>query len=207
MYISTNSVDRTCWIYTYIYSTIITLIYFIKSVFVPDFLSFVLLGSIFTLLYTNLIILCKYSTIFLGKIIKKELLIQNEIYFLITSIVIFIRVGVVLTPMYDINQFTHSYGVYSWETFLSPISAYIFSLLLFSIGIFTSSHFSDFLQSGCITIFMWTNIIILCKYLSIFAQKIIRKEIITQKEVIFLFTSLLIFTTLGVMLPPVFYLI
>ena len=195
------------FILAYIYSTIITLIYFIKSVFVPDFLSFVLLGSIFTLLYTNLIILCKYSTIFLGKIIKKELLIQNEIYFLITSIVIFITVGVVLTPMYDINQFTHSYGVYSWETFLSPISAYIFSLLLFSIGIFTSSYFSDFLQSGCITIFMWTNIIILCKYLSIFTQKIIRKEIITQKEVIFLFTSLLIFTTLGVMLTPVFYLI
>ena len=70
------------FILSYIYSTIIILFCFIKSMENSDFWSFILFGSIFAFLYANLIVLCKYAAIFVEKNIKKEKLSEKNIYYL-----------------------------------------------------------------------------------------------------------------------------
>ena len=163
----------------------------------------VVFGSTFALLYANLIILCKYIAIFINKTVNKEKLTLDEIYYLITSLIIFVTVGVVLTPMYssEINLLT---------TFAEAIPAYIISLLLSLvtiIGTFVTLDFSnlrEFIWLIPLTILMGANIIILCKYLYRFIRKTIKKEFPTQKEIIYLTASIIIFFAIGIILAPGF---
>ena len=158
-------------------------------------------GGIFALLYTNAIIMCKYSAIFIKKTVKKEPLTQNEIYFLITSIIIFVVIGVVFTPKESISHFIDKGIMDILETLLVSIIGYIFFLLLSSTSIIIMlfslkfTHFFFFLRMA---ILMWVNLIILCKYFYRFIRKIIKKELPTQKEIIYLITSIMTFITIGV---------
>ena len=101
----------------------------------PDFGSFILFGCIFAFLYANLIVLYKYAAIFIEKNIKKEKLNKKDIYYLITSTIIFVTVGVILTRVYDINQIAASQLncnwiiSHVWILFLSPATAYAVVLI------------------------------------------------------------------------------
>ena len=179
------------------------LIYLFGSFIRVKFWIFIISGSIFALLYANLIILCKYTVIFINKTVNKESLTQNEIYYLITSLIIFVTVGVVLTPMYSSETDLLT-------TFAEAIPAYIISLLIFSvmiIGTLVTLNFSNlwkFIWLIPLTILMGANIIILCKYLYRFIRKTIKKEFPTQKEIIYLTASIIIFFAIGIILAPGF---
>ena len=165
---------------------------------------FIIFGSIFALLYANLIILCKYSVIFVEKNIKKEKLSEKDIYYLVTSTVIFVTVGVVLTPMYDINEvanvwLSHDFSmsnffIESLVFVLAYIMMLIFSLY-FIAEAFLQHDIGIFLEFIGMFLFAWANFIILCKYLYRFVRKTIKQEPLSQKDSIFLITSLLIFVT------------
>lgn len=77
----------------------------------------------------------KYAAIFVEKNIKKEKLNEKDIYYLITSTIIFVTIGVILTPMYDINQIAASQLncnwiiSHVWILFLSPATAYAVVLI------------------------------------------------------------------------------
>ncbi len=167
----------------------------------------IILGSIFALLYANLIILCKYSVIFVEKNIKKEKLSEKDIYYLVTSTIIFVTVGVVLTPMYDINEVaeiwsSHDFSISNFfiES-LVLVLAYIMMLispLYFIAEAFAQHDIGIFLEHIGAFLFMWANFIILCKYLYRFARKTIKQEPLSQKDSIFLITSLLVFATIGI---------
>lgn len=190
------------FILSYIYSVISILVLFIGSIFGENFWIFLISGIIFALLYTNLIILCKYLAIFINKVIKKEPFIKKEIYYLITSLIIFVTIGVVFTPIYNnINQIPDKGIMYTLETFLFSIVIYIFFMLMSSILSITDFFvldFSSFLSSAFMAVTLWANLIILCKYLYHFIRKTIKKEPLTQKEIIYLITSIIIFVTVGV---------
>lgn len=177
------------FILSYIYTIILSILFFTASISVGNFWVFIALAIILPLLYTNLIILCKYTVIFINKTVNKESLTQNEIYYLITSLIIFVTVGVVLTPMYSSETDLLT-------TFAEAIPAYIISLLIFSV-------FSSSLDGIWLIIFMWANIIVLCKYLYHVIRKIIKKEPITLKEIIYLITSIIIFFTIGYLAIPI----
>lgn len=55
-----------------------------------------------------------------------------------------------------------------------------------------------FLDDIWINLFVWTNFIILCKYLYRFARKTRKKEPLSQTDSILLITALLMFVTIGV---------
>ena len=167
----------------------------------------IILGIIFALLYANLIILCKYSVIFVEKNIKKEKLSEMDIYYLVTSTVIFVTVGVVLTPMYDINEVVNVWSSYNFSIskfFIEPIFfvlIYIAMLifpLYFIAEAFLQHDIGVFFEFIGMFLFMWANFIILCKYLYRFVCKTIKQEPLSQKDSIFLITSLLVFVTIGV---------
>lgn len=167
----------------------------------------IILGIIFALLYANLIILCKYSVIFVEKNIKKEKLSEMDIYYLVTSTVIFVTVGVVLTPMYDINEVANVWSSYNFSIskfFIEPIFfvlIYIAMLifpLYFIAEAFLQHDIGVFFEFIGMFLFMWANFIILCKYLYRFVCKTIKQEPLSQKDSIFLITSLLVFVTIGV---------
>ena len=167
----------------------------------------IILGIIFALLYANLIILCKYSVIFVEKNIKKEKLSEMDIYYLVTSTVIFVTVGVVLTPMYDINEVANVWSSYNFSIskfFIEPIFfvlIYIAMLifpLYFIAEAFLQQDIGVFFEFIGMFLFMWANFIILCKYLYRFVCKTIKQEPLSQKDSIFLITSLLVFVTIGV---------
>lgn len=131
---------------------------------------------------------------------KKELLTQNEIYFLITSIVIFVVVGVVLTPKEETVMFPAISTMSNWEIFLASVIGYIFFLIIstgVAIKALFSLEFSDFFWFVPMATIMWINIFILGKYLYIFIRKIIKKESLTQKEIIYLITSIVFFFAMG----------
>lgn len=195
------------FILSYIYSTIIILFCFIKSMANSDFWSFLLFGSIFAFLYANLIVLCKYAAIFVEKNIKKEKLSEKDIYYLITSTIIFVTIGVILTPMYDINQIAAtrlSFGwmiSYVWVLFLSPVITYGIVLITSMLTIaeaFLKHDFSLFSDDIWINLFAWANFIVLCKYLYRFVRKTGKKEPLSQTDSVCLITALLMFVTIGV---------
>lgn len=195
------------FILSYIYSTIIILFCFIKSMENSDFWSFILFGSIFAFLYANLIVLCKYAAIFVEKNIKKEKLSEKDIYYLITSTIIFVTIGVILTPMYDINQIAAtrlSFGwmvSYVWVLFLSPVITYGIVLITSMLTIaeaFSKHDFSLFSDDIWINLFAWANFIVLCKYLYRFVRKTGKKEPLSQTDSVCLITALLMFVTIGV---------
>lgn len=195
------------FILSYIYSTIIILFCFIKSMANSDFWSFILFGSIFAFLYANLIVLCKYAAIFVEKNIKKEKLSEKDIYYLITSTIIFVTIGVILTPMYDINQIAAtrlSFGwmvSYVWVLFLSPVITYGIVLITSMLTIaeaFSKHDFSLFSDDIWINLFAWANFIVLCKYLYRFVRKTGKKEPLSQTDSVCLITALLMFVTIGV---------
>lgn len=200
------------FILSYVYTTIIMLTDFVMLTFgmttmVSMFVWSIILGSIFALLYTNLIILCKYSVIFVEKNIKKEKLSEMDIYYLVTSTVIFVTVGVVLTPMYDINEVANVWSSYNFSIskfFIEPIFfvlIYIAMLifpLYFIAEAFLQHDIGVFFEFIGMFLFMWANFIILCKYLYRFVCKTIKQEPLSQKDSIFLITSLLAFVTIGV---------
>ncbi len=164
-------------------------------------------GCIFAFLYANLIVLCKYAAIFVEKNIKKEKLNEKDIYYLITSIIIFVTVGVILTPMYNINQIAASQLncnwiiSHVWILFLSPATAYavvlVTSLLTLAEAL-AKQDVSLFLDDIWINLFVWANFIILCKYLYRFARETRKKEPLSQTDSILLITALLMFVTIGV---------
>lgn len=172
-----------------------------------DFWSFILFGSIFAFLYANLIVLCKYAAIFVEKNIKKEKLSEKDIYYLITSTIIFVTIGVILTPMYDINQIAAtrlSFGwmvSYVWVLFLSPVITYGIVLITSMLTIaeaFSKHDFSLFSDDIWINLFAWANFIVLCKYLYRFVRKTGKKEPLSQTDSVCLITALLMFVTIGV---------
>ncbi len=199
--LGTNTLKKgKMFVLGYINVTFLALMYLIASVMDPHLWIFLISGGIFTLLYTNLIIMCKYSAIFIKKTIKKELLTQNEIYFLITSIVIFVTIGVVLTPKEETVMFPYISTMNNWEIFLASIIGYIFFLLLSSALMITalfSLEVARFFWIAPMVTVMWIHAFILSKYLYIFIRKIIKKEPLTQKEIIYLITSLVFFYTTG----------
>lgn len=200
------------FILSYVYTTIIMLTDFVMLTFgmttmVSMFVWSIILGIIFALLYANLIILCKYSVIFVEKNIKKEKLSEMDIYYLVTSTVIFVTVGVVLTPMYDINEVANVWSSYNFSIskfFIEPIFfvlIYIAMLifpLYFIAEAFLQHDIGVFFEFIGMFLFMWANFIILCKYLYRFVCKTIKQEPLSQKDSIFLITSLLVFVTIGV---------
>ncbi len=180
---------------------------FFVSTMGPLYGYFIIFGSIFALLYTNLIILCKYSVIFVEKNIKKEKLSEMDIYYLVTSIVIFVTVGVVLTPMYDVNEVaevwsSHDFSISKFFTeplflVLIYIAMLIFALY-FIAEAFLQHDIGVFFEYIGMFLFIWANFIVLCKYLYRFVRKTIKQEPLSQKDSIFLITSLLAFVTIGV---------
>ena len=192
----------------YINVTTLALTYLIASFISQYWWIFLISGGIFTLLYTNLIIMCKYIYIFIKKTIKKELLAQNEIYFLITSTVIFATIGVVFTPVEGGGLFTNISIMNILETFILSIFGYIFFLLISTTAAITalfSLDFSDFFWFAPTAIMMLVNIVILSKYLYRFIRKTIKKEPPTQKEIIYLITSIISFFTIGYITIPILY--
>ena len=195
------------FILSYVYTTIIILSGFVMSTMGLElFVWSVIYGSIFALLYANLIILCKYSVIFVEKNIKKEKLSEKDIYYLVTSTVIFVTVGVVLTPMYDINEVANVWSSHDFSIsnfFIeSLVLVLVHIMMLISPLYFIAEAFAQhdigiFLEHIGIFLFMWANFIILCKYLYRFVHKTIKPEPLSQKDSIFLITSLLVFVTIG----------
>ena len=185
--------ERKMFILSYIYTIILSLLLFLGSISAGIFWIFIASAIILPLLYANLIILCKYTAIFVNKTVNKEKLALDEIYYLITSLIIFVTVGVVLTPMYSSETDLLT-------TFFDSIWAYLVFLFLSLVMIvwtLVALDFSNFLEGIGLIIFMWANIIILCKYLYRFIRKIDKKELPTQKEIIYLITSIIIFFTIG----------
>ena len=130
-----------------------------------------------------------------------------DIYYLVTSTVIFVTVGVVLTPMYDINEVANVWSSYNFSIskfFIEPIFfvlIYIAMLifpLYFIAEAFLQHDIGVFFEFIGMFLFMWANFIILCKYLYRFVCKTIKQEPLSQKDSIFLITSLLVFVTIGV---------
>lgn len=171
------------FILSYIYSTIIILFCQINNK--SRFWEFYTVWSIFAFLYANLIVLYKYAAIFIEKNIKKEKLNKKDIYYLITSTIIFVTVGVILTRVYDINQIAASQLncnwiiSHVWILFLSPATAYAVVLITSILTLakaFAKQDVSLFLDDIWINLFVWANFIILCKYLYRFARKTRKKE-------------------------------
>ncbi len=189
----------------YVNATLMALLYLSASIF-GSYLWYILIsGSIFALLYTNLIIMCKYMAVFIKKTVKKELLTQNEIYFLITSLIIFVVVGVVLTPKDGVTLFTNINLMNIGENFLLSIYGYIFFLLILTIGAVTalfSLEFTYFFGFILVVTLMWINLHILSKYFYRFIRKITPKAPLSQKEIILLVTSLLFLFTMGIVSIP-----
>ena len=149
----------------------------------------------------------KYAAIFIEKNIKKEKLNKKDIYYLITSTIIFVTIGVILTRVYDINQIAASQLncnwiiSHVWILFLSPATAYAVVLITSILTLakaFAKQDVSLFLDDIWINLFVWTNFIILCKYLYRFARKTRKKEPLSQTDSILLITALLMFVTIGV---------
>ncbi len=194
------------FILAYIYFISLSLISCIKFILGGNFGLFLAASGIFTLLYINLVIMFKYIDIFIKKTVKKEPLNKKEICFLITSIVIFVAIGVIVTPIYN-EQIPYSDSrISGLETFLNLTFFYLAAMIIFSIIVPPfSSDFSFLLSTGSLALLMWGNIIVLYKYLKISIHKMTEKEFLTQKEIILLVTSIVLFVAIGTPLIDVFY--
>ena len=92
-----------------------------------------------------------------------------------------------------------------WNAFLITVIIYIIWMIgmpIVSIDALFSLNFLLFFQYLGIAAFAWINVIILCKYSYRCIYKTIKKEPISQKEIIYFITSLLTFITTGVLATP-----